>query len=159
MRLMNRKIPAFTIMEVTISMLVAAIAIVIAFTAFRIVSGSYTGFTKKQEKVAMLTVLDKLLKKDFLSANRIVKLDEGLALQLEEGIVTYTFKENYFVRDQFSLRKDTFKLQVSEPVFLFEANVAESGKPIDQLNFMTRIDGDPVPLHYHKLYSAQNLFQ
>lgn len=156
---LNRKVPAFTLMEVTISMLVAAVAIAIAFTAFRIVSGSYSGFTKKQDRVATLTSFDKVLKQDFLKANRILKSEDGLALTLEGGLIKYHFSQAYLVRDQFSLRTDTFKLAVNDIGFLFENGPVEEGSYVDFLNFKAVVDGDVVPLQYHKIYSAQDLFK
>lgn len=154
----NKKLPAFTLMEVTIAMLIAAIAIAITFTAYRIVSGVYFDFSKKQEKVATLTTIDKLLKQDFMNSRSIVKTTDGIFLEVNKGIVTYSFKENYILRDQFSLRIDTFKLQVNELNFSFENNVVEEGEEIDLLNFKTQLDGDLIPLQYLKTYSAQDLF-
>ncbi|TKC09085.1 hypothetical protein [Pedobacter frigoris] len=156
---LNKKLPAFTIMEVTISMLVAGIAIAIAFTAFRIVSGSYSGFTKKQEKVAALTTLDKVLKQDFLKADSIVRTEDGLVLKVKEGLITYQFDDQYLVRDQLSLRQDTFKMPVHELVLSFEKRVSEAGDRVDQLSFKTEADGDLIPLQYQKIYSAKDLFQ
>lgn len=155
---MNKKLPAFTLMEITIAMLIAAIAIAITFTTYRIVSGAYFNFTKKQEMVATLTTMDKLLKKDFLNAKSIVKTADGVFLEVNKGIVTYSFKDSYVLRDQFSLRIDTFKLQVNELNFSFEKDIVEEGKEVDQLNFKTQLEGDFIPLQYQKTYSAQDLF-
>lgn len=155
---MNKKLPAFTLMEVTIAMLIAAIAIAITFTTYRIVGGAYFNFSKKQEMVATLTTIDKLLKKDFLNAKSIVKTADGVFLEVNKGIVTYSFKDSYVLRDQFSLRIDTFKLQVNELNFSFEKDIVEEGKEVDQLNFKTQLEGDFIPLQYQKTYSAQDLF-
>jgi len=154
----NKKLPAFTLMEVTIAMLIAAIAIAITFTTYRIVSGAYFNFSKKQEMVATLTTMDKLLKQDFINAKSIVKTEDGVFLEVNKGIITYSFKDNYVLRDQFSLRIDTFKLQVNELVFSFENNVVEEGEEVDLLNFKTQLEGDLIPLQYPKTYSAQDLF-
>lgn len=155
---LKKKLPAFTLMEVTIAMLIAAIVIAITFTTYRVVSGSYFNFNRKQEKVAMLTTIDKLLKQDFIKAKSIVKTADGVFFEINDGIVTYSFKDSYILRDQFSLGIDTFKLQVNDLNFSFENEVAEEGQEVDLLSFKTQLDGDLIPLQYLKLYSAQDLF-
>lgn len=156
---LNRKIAAFTLMEVTIAMLIAGIAIAITFTTYRIVSGSYVGFSKKQDELAGFVRLDKLLKQDFLAARDIVKSPEGLVMQMESGLIRYQVDPAFILRDQFSLRTDTFKLAINSPGFFFEHNVVEDGETIDQFCFETVVQGQLVPLHYLKLYSAQDLFK
>ncbi len=155
---LKKKLPAFTLMEVTIAMLIAAIVIAITFTTYRVVSGSYFNFNRKQEKVAMLTTIDKLLKQDFIKAKSIVKTADGVFFEINDGIVTYSFKDSYILRDQFSLGIDTFKLQVNDLNCSFENEVAEEGQEVDLLSFKTQLDGDLIPLQYLKLYSAQDLF-
>lgn len=155
----NRKIPAFTLMEVTIAMLIAAVAIGITFTAYRIVTGSYLGFSKKQEELAGFVRLDKLLKQDFEASSSIVKTSEGLVMQLEGGQISYKIDPAFLVRNQFSLRVDTFKLATDHTGFSFENNSVADGGLIDQFGFETVVQGQHVPLHYLKLYSAQDLFK
>lgn len=155
----NNKVPAFTLMEVTIAMLIAAIAIAITFTAYRIVSGSYLDFTRKQEKIATFITADKLLKQDFINARHIIKTEEGLMMEMEDGMINYHFKPDYILRDQFSLNIDTFKMKINNSSFLFERGVAEEGKSVDQLSFNAEVDGQSIALYYQKVYSAQDLFQ
>ena len=154
----NKKLPAFTLMEVTIAMLIAAIAIAVTFTTYRIVSGAYFNFSKKQEMVATLTTMDKLLKQDFINAKSIVKTEDGVFLEVNKGIITYSFKDNYVLRNQFSLRIDTFKLHVNALNFSFENDLVEEGEEVDLLNFKTQVEDDLIPLQYLKTYSAQDLF-
>lgn len=156
---LNNRVPAFTLMEVTIAMLIAAIAIGITFTAYRIVSGSYIGFSKKQEELAGFVRLDKLLKQDFMAARNVLKSSDGMVLELEGGLIRYQIDPAFILRDQFSLRTDTFKLVVGKAGFSFENNDVEDGQLMDQFGFETVVQGQMVPLHYLKIYSAQDLFK
>ena len=54
----NNKLQAFTIMEVTIAMLLSAIVIGITYTVFSIVSRSYRSYTNKHEEMNRLLLLD-----------------------------------------------------------------------------------------------------
>lgn len=156
---LRKKIPAFTLMEVTIAMLIAAIAIAITFTAYRIVSGSYIGFSKKQVELADVVRLDKLLKQDFMAAKNILKSPTGIVMKMEEGRIRYEIDKGYVLRDQFSLRIDTFKLLVDNIEFLFEKNIVVDGYTVDQFGFEAVVLGQLMPFHYKKLYSAQDLFK
>lgn len=157
--MLNKKIPAFTLMEVTIAMLIAGIAIAITFTAYRIVSGSYIGFSKKQQELAGFVTLDKLLKQDFMAAGKVLKSADGLVMQMEGGLISYQVDPAFILRDQFSLRTDTFKLAINEPGFSFENEEAIEGEAIDQFGFETLVQGQLIPVRYQKLYSAQDLFK
>ena len=159
-----KKLPAFTLMEVTIAMLLTSIVVGITYTAYRIVSRSYLDYAKKQETLATFLTADKLLKQDFLQAQEILKTgemgnEEGLQLKMPHGLITYRFNENYLLRDQFALRVDTFKLLVKMPDFSFENLASEEGGRVDRLHFETRLEGMPLLLNYKKLYSAQDLFE
>ncbi len=156
---LKKKIPAFTLMEVTIAMLIAAIAVAITFTAYRIVSGSYIGFSKKQVELADVVRMDKLLKQDFMSAKNILKSRTGIVMEMEEGRIRYEIDKGYVLRDQFSLRIDTFKMVADNIEFLFEKNNVEEGYTVDQFGFEAVILGQLMPFHYRKLYSAQDLFK
>lgn len=157
----NKKAPAFTLMEVTVAMLIAAIAIAITFTAFKIVNGSYLDFNIKQNKLSHFITADRLLKKDFNLAQQILRSEEGsgLVFKTQKGIVEYRFEDQYFTRNQFSLQTDTFKMKMDAFNCRFEGENAQQGQLIDQLSFQLEIGGFSIPLHYQKLYSAQDLFQ
>lgn len=156
---LSKKLPAFTLMEVTIAMLIAAIAIAITFTAYQIVSGSYLNFTRKQDRIAIFVTADKLLKQDFLKAKKITKISEGLVMEMEEGLISYNFRSDYLLRDQYSIRTDTFKLKIDKLNFLFENEVVADTGLIDQCSFETEIDKQAISLYYQKVYSARDLFE
>lgn len=156
---LNHNIPAFTLIEMTIAMLIAAIAIAITFTAFRIVSGSYDGFSKKQGELADFVRLDKLLKQDFLASKRIIRSSDGVVLQLDAGVIQYTIDSAFVLRDQFSLRTDTFRQVIKHVNFSFENNDSESEQLVDLFSFESIVQAQMVPFRYYKLYSAQDLFK
>ncbi|MCD0487360.1 prepilin-type N-terminal cleavage/methylation domain-containing protein [Pedobacter sp. MC2016-14] len=157
-----RKLAAFTLLEVTIAMLLISIVLGITYTAYRLVSRSYVTYAQKQERLATFLTADKLLRQDFLQAKGIVKLADGTAKGLEletpQGLITYQFAEAYLLRDQHALRIDTFKLAVKAPGLFFEGEPAEADGKVDQLHFETQLEGAALILNYKKLYSAQDLF-
>ncbi|WP_142527467.1 prepilin-type N-terminal cleavage/methylation domain-containing protein [Pedobacter westerhofensis] len=153
----KKKIPAFTLMEVTIAMLIAAIAIVITYTAYHIISGTYHSYAKKQDRIAAFSLADRLLKKDFLNADQIIRTAEGMEFQSGNGLVIYQFRDSLMLRSQHALRTDTFKFPLQAPRLTFEN--AEAAEAIDQLEYQTTLEGQNITLTYKKSYSSQSLFK
>jgi Tfp pilus assembly protein PilE len=154
----NKKLPAFTLMEVTISMLITAIAIAITYTAYRIINNTYVGYTRKQDRVAAFTELDKLLKMDFQTADHVVKTEHGIQVKSVKGQITYQFDSAAIIRNQFMLRLDTFKLPVKSIHYSFEQQEVPADQPVDQLELRLQLEDQDVQLLYPKHYSSQNLF-
>ena len=161
--MINQKIPAFTIMEVTITMLVAAILIGITYASYSIVSKSYLSFTIKNNDMTGLETLDKLLKRDFDRAEIIKKDTSGIALKGAGYTVKYEFMPDLIVR--ISGRQDTFKIKPVELNTLFEGmpvndvNPSDEQNRLDQLDIILLFQTEKIPYHYHKQYSSANLIQ
>lgn len=155
--LLTKKLPAFTLMEVTVAMLIAGIAIGITYTAFHIISVTCNNYQKKQDGVASFAILDKLLKQDFDLPGKIEKTGNGLQMQTAAGIVRYEFADNYITREQYALGIDTFKVKPIEVSCFFENNQVAAGQIIDQIQFKIMLEREPINLIYHKTYSAQDL--
>jgi len=154
---LTKKVPAFTLMEVTVSMLIAAIAIAITYTAAHIVTVTYGDYQKKQDHVAAFSLLDRLLKQDFKRSGKLVKTDNGVQLETTGGLIQYEFADDYVIRDQYTLGTDTFRCDPKAVICTFEKRVVISGETIDQLELQTTLQKEEVPLIYHKTYSAQDL--
>lgn len=155
----HKKIPAFTLIEVVIAMLIAAIAITITYTAYQIINGTYQGYIKKQHNLAAYTIADKLLKKDFQLARHMTGNGNQLHIELDSGLVNYEFKENFITRELVPLPVDTFFLPVKKVEFSFEKKVAGDETAIDELNLEAMLEGQQISLVYKKNYSAQDLFK
>jgi hypothetical protein len=155
----NTKVKAFTILEVTVSMLLAVITISIAYTAYRVVSSSYRQFDIKNKKLAEFIITDKLLKKDISACNKMVRTIDGVSLLGNEGEIRYTFEADYILRNQFDIRTDTFFVKNADFISLFEKKEAFSGEMTDNIRFSADLEDKTVKLGYFKNYSAEQLFR
>jgi len=154
-----KKLAAFTLMEVTIAMLLAAISITITYTTYHIVSRSYSDYARKQKDLAVFLTVDKLLKKDILEGEKILRLEDGLSIEVEGRLITYVFGDSYLLRDQFSLQTDTFAMPITGVEFSFENLPARDGELLDKIAFATTLDGSVMPMIYRKKYSSMDLFE
>jgi Tfp pilus assembly protein PilE len=159
---MNKhKVKAFTIMEVTVAMLLAAIVIGITYTAYSIISQSYIAYHNKNEDMAGLVRLDELLKKDFSHADTISKVENGIVCKIDTACVNYEFQPEYIVRHSTII--DTFKLKTTEINMLFENqpiteinNIPEHNR-LDEVNITVLFHDEKIPYYYHKQYSSASL--
>ncbi|MHB8208036.1 PulJ/GspJ family protein [Mucilaginibacter sp.] len=160
---MNKRVKAFTIMEITVVMLISAIVIGIAYTAFNIIGQSYRSFQHKNEELAVLIRLDELLRKDFSRADTISKTAGGIFVKTGTDSVTYAFEPDFTVRTSTII--DTFKLNVQDVTASFETSpittidpVSEQNR-IDELDFSILFENEKIPYTYYKQYSSANLIE
>ena len=153
------KVNAFTIIEVTVSMLLAAISIAIAYTSYRVVSSSYQRFDTKNKNVSEFLFADKALKKDISFCSRMICIDDGISLITTEGEIIYRFSPDYILRNQFNLRTDTLFLRSAELRSSFEQQEVFSGDLADRTSFIATLEDKTISLTYKKDYSAEELFK
>jgi prepilin-type N-terminal cleavage/methylation domain-containing protein len=117
---MNKyQVKAFTLMELTVAMLIASIVIGMTYTIYTIVVGSYRSFHTKNNETAMVIRLDELLKKDFAHADLIRKEEQGISCKSADQLVTYALGPGLIVRTAGAI--DTFKVNVQDITTAFEA--------------------------------------
>ncbi|SDT67311.1 hypothetical protein SAMN05216490_4781 [Mucilaginibacter mallensis] len=159
--MIEKKVNAFTIMEVTITMMITAIVIGITYTAYSIVSQSYMGYQKKNDGLTVLSRIDQLLAKDFAHAALISKTQDGLLLSSPSDSVSYVFALGFIVRKGPVI--DTFKIQSGGLTTLFETqpisevSADSEQNRIDELSFFIVLKNGNIPYHYQKQYSSVNL--
>lgn len=159
----KHKVKAFTILEVTITMLIAAILLGITYTSYSIVVKSYRSFTIKNDNMAVLISLDHLLKRDFGKATIVIKDADGIDLKNDQQLIKYSFNPDFIIRT--SIRVDTFKVQTQDVITSFE-NVplneiqdTDEQNRLDEVSFTLLYQNEKIPYHYRKLYSSENLIQ
>ncbi|MBW4890133.1 hypothetical protein KXQ82_10420 [Mucilaginibacter sp. HMF5004] len=163
----KHRVKAFTIMEVTISMLIAAIVIGITYTSYNIIGKSYLSFKTRNDDIAVLNRVDELLKRDFEQANMIADSGNGLLINKDNMTdVHYEFNRGTIIRKSGVI--DTFKVSMTDLKTAFEgnlnnnqteANTTSESARIDELSFTINFKDLNIPCHYQKMYSSLNLIQ
>jgi Tfp pilus assembly protein PilE len=155
------KVKAFTILEVSITMLITGLLIAITYTSYSIIVKSNLQFTTKNDEMAVLVSLDHLLKRDFDRAESVYKNESGIYLNSGGTAINYEFTPGYIVRH--SSRIDTFKVQIQDIITSFENSPlteiqeTEEQNRVDELGFTLTYKGAQIPYIYHKLYSSADL--
>jgi Tfp pilus assembly protein PilE len=159
---MNKRVKAFTIMEITIAMLLAAIVIAITYTVYMIVVRSYSSYNAKSSNMAVLIRLDELLRKDFEKNEMIQRTETGLLCTQRGKVVTYEFMPKAIIRSSGII--DTFEVTTETINSFFEdrpvsgSTMSEEGR-IDELQLLLVFGEKKITNTYFKHYSSENLIQ
>ena len=154
---------AFTILELTITMLLVALVIGITYTIYTIVSRSYESFQYKNEEIAVLDRLNELLSKDFSRSDSIFKTPRGLLFQSKRDTISYELDTGFITRT--NTITDTFKVKTQDLNILYQNQSLNDNAPIagksriDEMEFDIWLQNEKIPYHYHKLYSSENLIK
>jgi len=157
------RLQAFTIMEVTVAMLLTGLAIGITYAVYSIVLQSYSAYGAKNDNINVLFNLDHILKRDFDRADTIIKDTAGLSMKIGSQTIKYAFYPDFITRE--STKIDTFKVQTQDWITAFEnvplneLQTHPEQNRVDELNFRLILNSDTIPYHYYKLYSSENLIQ
>ncbi|HWZ34687.1 MAG TPA: hypothetical protein VNW51_00930 [Mucilaginibacter sp.] len=160
---MKGDLKAFTIMEMVVAMLLAAIAIGLTYTVFSIFTQTYSGYTRKNQLLAVPVRVEQLLGRDFDQAINILRTDSGLICESDQRPIIYQFSRNYILRKQ--IVSDTFKVNMDqfetffEKLPVIETDSTDAKSRIDELKLKLSVENQPVTYHFLKLYSSANLIQ
>jgi len=157
----RQRIKAFTIIEVVVTMTIAAILMGITYTSYQIVNKSYRSFNVKNNEMAALERLDELLKKDFNRSGIIEKDEKGIVIKSSRDTVQYEFARDFILR--ISAISDTFKIKNEGLSTSFEdqlvggQGLSDEEDRLDGLNISLLLQNEKIRYHYHKDYSSVNL--
>lgn len=154
-----KRIKAFTILELTVAMLIASLCFAIVFKAFNILSGTLYFASEKNRNVSNLVLADKLLCKDFADHGmRISRSFEGLEFRSKNREVNYVFTDDYVLRRQDNAGPDTLHIPVKNIRSSFEMRESVPGELTDEFVLQTELKGQEINLSYLKKYSSEELF-
>ncbi len=154
------KVYAYTLMEVTLAMLLSAIAITVCYTAYGLIGNYYKTFGRQNESADVVLSLRHVLEKDFLNGKYILYGEEGIEIVSDSSKVDYKFRGGCITREINRLHVDTFKVAPSHFVSFFEGREAVQSDTLDEIRFVIQLDSMvSVPLGFHKKYSAHDLFR
>lgn len=155
-----KKIEAYTLLEVTVAMLLSAICITICYSAYGIIGKYYASFQQKNQTADVVLSLRHVLERDFLKSKLVLKNDNGIELQQDSSKIYYIFNPDAVLRKLDEIHTDTFKLKSSELNFFFEGQEIIEPDTIDELRFKALLDQRiSAPIQVNKFYSAENLFK
>ncbi|WP_443946642.1 hypothetical protein ACJVDH_05935 [Pedobacter sp. AW1-32] len=156
----NNRITAYTLMEITIAMLLSAICMVICYSAYDLISAYYRNFRDKNEANDAVFGLKHAMIHDLSKGKYLIRTAQGFEVLNKDTTITYQFNEEYILRDLGEQHTDTFFLKTTNLQFHFEQKEVSEMDTVDQVDFSVQLDSNTrVPMRMTKRYSAQDLFR
>ena len=155
----NKRLEAFTLMEMTVALLLTGLVTGIALTAYGIIESQFQHFQGSRNGFHEVAQLNLALQRDVQSCREVIRNDDGIYCRYQNGDqIDYAFTDEFVMRTA-GQRTDTFHLKTEERSFRFEGNeqfVPEL--PIDAFSFKGSIQEEALPFHYFKTYGTAQLF-
>ncbi len=138
-----KKIPAFTLSEMIIVLILSSIVVGLAFSVLNLVQTHMLSIQKNYQKNTSLTNLETILCLDFNQHTNITfnSLEHQLTFISPLDTIRYQFSEQYISRE-----KDTFYIPIADKQFYFKGGICSEGK-IDAIQLVPK-----KPFHTHKLF-------
>lgn len=155
----NRWLKAFTLLELTIAMLISAISIGMAFYMFQYFQQLFLTQQKQRQERFSYSLFKHLLQQDIDRAVWLKSDANGLICVDGKGRISYEFDSHYIVRHQYESHRDTFRIVTID----FDTTAQLENLPMDDLtdhlSLKVRFENNEHRFDYHKTYSAQQLMQ
>lgn len=152
-------IKAYTLMEMTVAMLLAAISITICYSAYGIVSGYFISFQQKNKQAQDVLMFTHAMERDLQRCTLVLRLEDGVELQCDSVSVNYLFEGKYILRVFGELKTDTIRLEHKPMLTFFEGSEVNDSDTIDRIDLSLVLAQKAIPLQFRKSYSSVNLFQ
>ncbi|WP_285060247.1 PulJ/GspJ family protein [Pedobacter ginsengisoli] len=152
------RIKAFTLIELVLAMMLAAIVMGMAYSAFTVFTRVYGRFHSKNLAHADVQLFRQVLQSDMEKA-ALIELREGqlnFKDPLSSEALSYSFGTDYLVRTHHSVA-DTFKMKRLILLSSFENSSVSEGIA-DRLVFRFEHEGAPVTMTAAKVYTSADLF-
>jgi prepilin-type N-terminal cleavage/methylation domain-containing protein len=155
---MNKKLKAFTLMELIVGLIISSVVIAMAATGFRIVDVQFMEYKKTNGRAQQWTTLEYLLQKDVSSCTRLEKLDEStFVTRYTLKDIVYRQNSGAIIRTQDKLT-DTFNIGLSKmEISLFNNRGLTEKGLIQKLELEMKTSEEPQVYYITKKYSAQTM--
>lgn len=158
MYLLNKRTPAFSIIEMLVVMLLSSLIVGIIYFAYYTVNGYQLTLTRKLQQVDDVAGLYYNLKADLDRSENVYMSGQGIVCNFRQvgSPVEYSFFSEFIIRSQAS-RTDTLKCAVEEFLFYFQGESATLGGTVDEVWIIIKSGNESVSLHMGKEYDAAAL--
>ena len=149
-------IPAFSIVEAMVSMVLTAIIIGLVFGIFTIVSEQLYDFKEQNQYTSDFNRLSYSMNKSVFESDKMIQNEnEIIFLGYNGDSVVFTKNEDYILRSHKTF-KDTFQLRVSEMIIDSVYNTNRS-KVFQKIAFDVLLNEQKISLHFYKPVYANQL--
>lgn len=155
------RIKAYTLLEVTIAMLITALAVGIMYSSYSLTMKLYAKYADRQRRQSYIAGLSSVLNKDLFRCES-AKIINNSEVELRESsgkVITYRFLQDCILRNLQDGRSDTFKLAENKVQFFFEGRSLHNNDCFDQMLLSAKADSIWVSFSFSKVYSSEQILK
>ena len=153
----KRNLPAFTIIELVVVMILSSIILGMAFTAVRSIQQSYELYDQQTQAALDISDFQTLLNTDFENSKLASCANTTLFLTFEQHDLQYQFDYDWVIR-QTAYFSDTFFIENNTPTFYYQNQPISIGN-IDFLEVKSTNEEEEVVFYFEKKYSSTELWE
>lgn len=152
---MNRRLPAFTLIELIIAMALSGIVIGIIYSSYMIIEKQYNLIKLRDQKISQIKNLNFMLENDFKECESIIKNLNEISLKKEgnSNFIVYNFEENYIIRNKLN-NLDTFWVKTKDLEANFLNQEINSKNFIDELKIELIAFDENIVFNLNKNYAS-----
>lgn len=160
---MNRdphKLPAFTIMETMVALVLTALTISFVYVGIRFVQRQSGVLSQQLDKFGQFSQFHLVFQADAGRADEIrYHPPLGLEFHNENRTILYTASDSLCIRRD-GLAADTFQIRIDSIACWFSRERQDAGGGlVDQGTFFISVSDKSLPISIHKHYSSETLIQ
>ncbi len=150
-----RKLKAFTLSEMIVTLIVTIIVVGLAFSILNLVQKQMSGIEENFEQDTTYNLLRQSLWLDFRTYNDISYNAKNVSLTCENEVtsVTYVLEESFVIRNL-----DTLNTSIVDKIFYFDGNEVTSG-PIDAIRLISKKEEGSHVIFVYKNNAAETYFK
>lgn len=152
---MNRKLPAFTLMELLVGMIISSIVIGFGYGTYALVYKQYLSYKTVKKEIVEAMQLNSILNSDFAAAENILFNENKLTIDKKDNIyLQYDFNDSIVLRKENEIT-DTFKIV---PVAITASFIFPEQKAVvSTFSFQAKLLDETEGFVFTKNYSAETL--
>ena len=154
----NTRLPAFTLMELMVGMVVSLIVGSAAFMGYLLLFRQFEMYRLESVQTEKMAELSALLREDIYKAEWMEKKDDTLLLLVNKRSCLYSWDEEKIVRET-NWRKDTFEIRLLEYHMSWKMNPLFQNGKIDRLSLTFEMNEQQFPVVFYKNYAADVLMK
>lgn len=151
-----KKLKAFTLLEVIVAMVITAVVVSVAITAFLIIQRQFDAYRERGGKIFQVQQARSYFAKDLADAVTAKSAGAILHLTMPNGqTISYHFRAGVLTRET-GLREDTIATGIALPDFGYVTTKSNTSL-VNRIGFTMTVDERVYPLSFYKQYSAADL--
>lgn len=147
------KLNAYTLAELSVSLIITGIVITIAVTSLLIVQKQFKEYGDRHQALHDINLLHSQLKKDVVTADSIAWNGQELSCFSSLLTIKYTWNQQSVIRNHHQLRSDTFQLKTTVP----EVQRENAKNRVSIISFIIWQDQKELPVVLEKKYAPASV--